>query len=211
MYNSQISAINLVRICKTIVLFFGLIVLTNTAKAYELSNIMVEKDEPVRQYRLPKTEETNNKTKKFLTLVKTDQKIRFTKNDLFCLAKNIYHEARGEPTVGKYAVAQVTINRLADTRFYGNTVCKIVTAPRQFSWTLNESLHKSQPSGKDWDESTRIAKSVLEEGVRLNGMDSALYFHAHYVNPKWRKFVRLTQIGGHIFYGTKVRYYWVGF
>src|SRR5687768_6444313 len=33
--------------------------------------------------------------------------------DIRCLAENIYFEARGEPLRGQYAVAEVTMNRLA--------------------------------------------------------------------------------------------------
>ena len=37
--------------------------------------------------------------------------IRDRERQLDCLAKNIYHEAAGEPFEGKVAVAQVTMNR----------------------------------------------------------------------------------------------------
>jgi hypothetical protein len=45
--------------------------------------------------------------------------------DLNCLTKNIYHEARGEPVDGQYAVAEVTMNRVA-SKHYPNTVCDVV-------------------------------------------------------------------------------------
>ncbi|NIO43392.1 MAG: hypothetical protein GTO41_26515, partial [Burkholderiales bacterium] len=45
--------------------------------------------------------------------------------ELNCLALNVYHEARGEPMAGQYAVAEVTMNRVASRR-YPNTVCKVV-------------------------------------------------------------------------------------
>jgi len=35
------------------------------------------------------------------------------KRNLTCLARNVYFEARGEPTAGQLAVAQVTMNRKA--------------------------------------------------------------------------------------------------
>ena len=35
--------------------------------------------------------------------------------DVFCMAKNIFHEAGTEPELGQYAVAQVTLNRVRDT------------------------------------------------------------------------------------------------
>ena len=42
-----------------------------------------------------------------------------------CLAKNIYHEARGESTAGMFAVGFVTLNRVMDSR-YPNTICGVV-------------------------------------------------------------------------------------
>ena len=60
---------------------------------------------------------------------------------LDCLAKNIYHEAKGEPFEGKVAVAQVTINRAASGQFPSD-ICKVVYQKNvvydkvlcQFSW-----------------------------------------------------------------------------
>ena len=45
--------------------------------------------------------------------------------DLRCLAENIYHEARGEPLAGQYAVAEVTMNRVR-SREFPNSVCAVV-------------------------------------------------------------------------------------
>ena len=61
--------------------------------------------------------------------------------DLECLALNIYREAGHEPFEGKVAVAQVTLNRVVDSRF-PNTVCDVVYEKTavyskvicQFSW-----------------------------------------------------------------------------
>ena len=68
---------------------------------------------------------------KFLQIVKTDDEVRYNKQDLFCMAKNIYHEAGSEPTLGKYAVAQVTINRMKSPK-YKDTVCSVVFEPINF-------------------------------------------------------------------------------
>src|SRR5262245_59643339 len=38
-----------------------------------------------------------------------------------CLAMTIYFEARGEPDIGKLAVAHVVVNRTHDTRFPSST------------------------------------------------------------------------------------------
>ena len=46
-------------------------------------------------------------------------------DELHCLAKNVYHEARGESKAGKLAVAHVTLNRVHSDEF-PDTVCGVV-------------------------------------------------------------------------------------
>ena len=69
--------------------------------------------------------------------------------DVFCLAKNIFHEAGIESDIGKYAVAQVTLNRVA-SRKYPNSVCKVVLQRYQFSWANKRSMHWTHPKGPNW-------------------------------------------------------------
>ena len=45
-----------------------------------------------------------------------------TNEQLSCLALNIFHEARGEPKLGQYAVAHVTKNRV-DSKLYPASYC----------------------------------------------------------------------------------------
>jgi spore germination cell wall hydrolase CwlJ-like protein len=138
----------------------------------------------------------------FLAVVPTDDKISYNKNDLFCMAKNIYHEAGSEPTLGKYAVAQVTINRMKSP-MYKDTVCSVVFEPYQFSWANYHGRRWTTPAGPSWNEAKRIAHDVLENNKRIKGLDEALFYHATYVRPSWsRKFDRVTRIGLHIFYET---------
>lgn len=132
--------------------------------------------------------------------VNTYEKIKHTKLDAFCMAKNIYHEARGESYEGKLAVAQVTINRLKSGR-WGDSVCSVVMSPYQFSWANDRSARWYHPRGTKWIEAQAIAKQVLVDGVRLRGLEKAKYFHADYVSPRWRLHKRrLVQIDRHIFY-----------
>lgn len=134
-------------------------------------------------------------------LVKTNQRVDYVDLDSFCLAKNIYHEARGEELLGKYAVAQVTINRWLKSK--NKTLCHIVLAPKQFSWTNDKSLRWSHPEGVAWDEAKMIAKQVLVEGYRVRGLEEARFYHADYVNPKWSDpNEKITQLGNHIFYAN---------
>lgn len=139
---------------------------------------------------------------KFLSIVDTSEKLRHNKTDEFCMAKNIYHEAGAEPTLGKYAVAQVTINRIKSPK-YGDGVCEVVFEPYQFSWANNRHRRWTTPKGEQWEQAKEIAKDVLRDGKRIYGMDDALFYHATYVRPSWaRTKDRLTRIGLHIFYNA---------
>ena len=110
--------------------------------------------------------------------------------NLACLATNVYREARGEPILGQYAVAQVTINRSGTI----SDLCKTVYEPYQFSWTLKNKNLKYD------DKSLRIAIEVVK-GSRISALKDATHFHAVYVKPEWSsKFKRLKRIGNHIFY-----------
>jgi spore germination cell wall hydrolase CwlJ-like protein len=119
-----------------------------------------------------------------------------SKQDIVCLAKNIYHEARGEPLHGQVAVAQVTINRLRHGK-YGNSICDVVYKPRQFSWTqIPQRIHDS----KAWENSMLVARAALTNSLPASKL-SALYFHTRQVNPKWNKHKQIEKvIGNHIFY-----------
>ena len=128
---------------------------------------------------------------------------------LDCLTKNIYWEAASEPFEGKVGVAQVTMNRLESGRF-ADTVCGVVYQKNvvyqkvicQFSWYC-ENNHVVRPVHKElWKESELVAKKVLLENFRLPSLGKALYYHADYVSPNWRK-PKIEQIGRHIFYGDR--------
>ena len=69
--------------------------------------------------------------------------------NLDCLARNIYYEARGEPLAGQYAVAEVTMNRKASP-FYPKTVCEVVYQREAFSWTDSKELET--PAGPAWKQ-----------------------------------------------------------
>jgi len=141
---------------------------------------------------------------KFLSIVDTNETVMHNRTDIFCMAKNIYHEAAHESTLGKYAVAQVTVNRMNDPRFEKG-ICEVVLEPYQFSWANNHRIRWTTPSGYRWEESKKIARDVLVEGKRVHGLDDALFYHADYVRPSWaRAKKRLAQIGAHIFYRPRV-------
>jgi len=134
-------------------------------------------------------------------IIKTDNRISYTKAEAECLAKNIYHEAGVEPIEGKFAVAQVTLNRLKSGR-WGRDICKVVYAKAQFSWTLSKKKRAEQPKGQLWAESQAVARSVLDRGYRVPSLAQSTLYHADYIKPPlWTKSVaKIQQIGQHIFY-----------
>lgn len=132
------------------------------------------------------------------SIINTGETVAYTKHDLDCLTKNIYYEAGVEPIEGKFAVANVTLNRLK-TGYWGNTVCKVVYAKAQFSWTLKKKLPTPNPDL--WEESQRVARNSLN-GYRVSGLGKSLFYHANYITtPNWAEDRHyITQIGQHLFY-----------
>lgn len=129
------------------------------------------------------------------------------RRSLRCLALNVYFEARGEPRAGQYAVAQVTMNRVASRR-YPSTVCAVVYQQNwdplrgrkvgAFSWTEFDVL--PSPRDREWLRAQEIAAEVYF-GRRAPELNGALHYHATYVQPSWsvgRK--PLAHIGKHLFY-----------
>jgi spore germination cell wall hydrolase CwlJ-like protein len=131
-------------------------------------------------------------------IIQVKEHVKYTKNDVECLTKNIYYEARGENTAGKFAVGHITVNRLK-TGYWGNSICKVVYAKKQFSWTLAKKLPR--PDSRAWAESEDVARKVLA-GHRVRGLTKSLYYHATYIkDPKWADSKHEAgQIGNHIFY-----------
>jgi spore germination cell wall hydrolase CwlJ-like protein len=127
--------------------------------------------------------------------------------ELRCLAENVYYEARGEPLAGQYAVAEVTMNRVASSLF-PKSVCEVVHEKRwdarrrrdvgAFSWTEIDSL--GRPRGAAWHEAREVATAVYD-GTHAPSVPNALYYHAKYIKPSWaRPSRRVATIGSHVFY-----------
>ncbi|MGD8782851.1 MAG: cell wall hydrolase [Thioalkalispiraceae bacterium] len=129
------------------------------------------------------------------------------RRELFCLAINIYHEARGEPKAGQYAVAEVTLNRVK-SKHYPESICKVVYQKNwdtirkryvsAFSWT--ELDYAINVNSKSWFEAMNIAERVYR-GEHQPRVEGALFYHARHIKPSWaRKKKVKAKIGKHIFY-----------
>lgn len=124
----------------------------------------------------------------------------------YCLALNIYYEARGSNLADKAAVADVVLNRVKDTR-YPNTICDVVQdgykkgrRDCQFSWYCDGK--SDTPQDKDrWFEAQMISWGMLEFDKFRGITEGATHYHATYVSPRWAKSLQLVgRIGAHIFY-----------
>lgn len=122
-----------------------------------------------------------------------------------CLAKTIYFEARGEPDAGKLAVGHVVMNRVASDD-YPDTVCQVMKqggAERlhrcQFSFYCDG--RSDEPKDKvAWRHSQALARAVFWD-FSPDPTGGARWYHADYVSPDWRtQFDKGPVIGQHVFY-----------
>lgn len=147
--------------------------------------------------------------------------------DVVCLAKNIYFEARNEPTKGQIAVALVTLNRVRSKRF-PNTVCnvvkqavrrngKVVLHKCHFSWYC-DGLPDKPLEYIPWRVSLAIARAMLQKsGVYITHygkrwhvedfLNGSTHYHTKDVDPYWNKnMLVIITIGEHIFYVDPYNY-----
>ena len=134
-------------------------------------------------------------------------------DEIDCLAKNIYFEARGESLTGKIAVANVTMNRVQHHK-YPSTVCAVVTQAKwyvnwkgnrlpkrnqcQFSWFCDGKADEPVDM-RAYKDSVRVAE-VVYHGYR-DLTDGSLFYHSTKVEPYWvASMVRTKSIGAHVFY-----------
>ena len=144
-----------------------------------------------------------------------------SQNQIECLAKNMYFEARGQGTAGVLAVSFVVLNRVNDHRF-PNTICEVVyqaiTRPSwkdkskrypirnrcQFSWYCDGK--SDVPKNKKlYNRLEGLATDMLSGKFNLIDItDGATFYHADYVQPSWAKTkTRTVEIEDHIFYRWK--------
>ena len=127
-----------------------------------------------------------------------------------CLADNIYFEAGYEPRDGQQAVALVTMNRVQSGTF-PTTICGVVKQKQnsvcQFSWWCDaraRARHDARRMNRDvYKQAQLVALNVYLNYNRIHDITKgALFYHADYVNPRWRNLQMTVKIGQHIFYRT---------
>ena len=120
--------------------------------------------------------------------------------DIRCLAYSIFREAGNQKEKDQYAVGQVHMNRLKEGS-WGKTMCKVVFAKAQFSWTLeSKAVSWSKRQEKHF---MQVAEGLMIDGFHVKKLasDKILHYHATYVNPKWAKQGQMVAVAGdHVFY-----------
>ena len=138
--------------------------------------------------------------------------------EAYCLAQNVFYEARGEPISGQFAVASVTLNRANDSR-YPDTICGVVKQGSgrscAFSWTCDSKRVGREISVKNADGSVnhRVAEQfktasmvavAAMAGAAEDKTRGATHFHNKTVKPMWAtRLIRTVTIGNHTFYRYK--------
>jgi spore germination cell wall hydrolase CwlJ-like protein len=133
---------------------------------------------------------------------------------MYCLAKNIYFEARGDNLAGRYAVADVVLNRVKDRR-YPETICDVVRQGQkdsngnmkknrcQFSWYC-DGKEDNTPNAEMWRQSQAIAYQIVILGTMRGITEGATHYHATYVNPSWNRGMDdIGRIGAHLFFRSR--------
>ena len=122
-------------------------------------------------------------------------------DNFYCLAQNIYFEARSESTAGKIAVGFTTLNRVHDKR-WPSTICTVVWQPNQFSWT-HDGLSDEPTNYSAWTEAQYLATVALE----LYAVKDSNHYHNNTVFPGWaeKNFEEsyLGFLNKHLFYDIK--------
>lgn len=124
--------------------------------------------------------------------------------DPLCLATTVYLEARDQSELGQRAVAEVALRRQEDGR-WGDSVCEVVTAPKQFAPTLvNPNFRMGNLEA--WQQAMDVAFKTQQNwqqpiADRQEVVPGASHFAAlRYANPTWRHYPTVATIGSHTFY-----------
>lgn len=131
-------------------------------------------------------------TAKALGITISTKSTKQSSSDLYLLAKCVHAEARGEPYVGKVAVAAVILNRVKSSQF-PNTIAGVIYQPYAFTAVTDGQINL---------EPDKTAYNAARDA--MNGWDptygSLFYYNPAKTTSKWiysRQVV--TTIGDHVF------------
>ena len=123
--------------------------------------------------------------------------------DSLCLSATLYLEARNQSVRGQQAVAEGALRR-EDCGLWGDSLCQVVTARKQFAPTL-VSPQTRLNNTEAWAQAVTIAIEAernwaLPQGERKEIVPGASHFMAHDIaSPSWRNAYQVAAIGDHTF------------
>ena len=123
--------------------------------------------------------------------------------DSLCLSATLYLEARNQSVRGQQAVAEVALRR-EDSGLWGDSLCQVVTARKQFAPTL-VSPQTRLNNTEAWAQAVTIAIEAernwaLPQGEHKEIVPGASHFMAHDIaSPSWRNAYQVAAIGDHTF------------
>jgi hypothetical protein len=137
------------------------------------------------------------------------------RQEIECLAQNIYFESAHEPVQGQIAVAFVTLNRMK-SGYFPNTYCDVVKQKTynnsytvcQFSWYCEDRPLAILKAGGLTNNNNSLYNKIVELSLNfylnhdkmMDPTKGALFYHADYVSPGWPNMRKTAYIGRHIFY-----------
>lgn len=126
-------------------------------------------------------------------------------DEVRCMARNIYHEARSESIDGQLAVAHVTLNRVEHDRF-PDSICDVVWQDKgpkawdcQFSWTCDGKADRPRDM-EAYALSVLLAIEVMRGAAEDLTDGSTYYLTVRDRYPGWvYRLETVGQIGAHLF------------
>ncbi|MCC7097498.1 MAG: cell wall hydrolase [Thermomonas sp.] len=126
--------------------------------------------------------------------------------DSLCLSTTVYLEARDQTALGQQAVAEVALRR-RDSGLWGNNLCAVVTARKQFAPTIVSPQTRLSNTGA-WEDAVTVALAsernwALPIGQRKQIVPGASHFAATAITGQiWRHANQVATIGDHTFYSV---------
>jgi spore germination cell wall hydrolase CwlJ-like protein len=124
--------------------------------------------------------------------------------DQLCMATTVYLEARDQPVLGQRAVAEVAMRR-KDSGLWGDSVCEVVNAPKQFAPTLvnpgtkitslaawEQAIDVTLQTQRNWDQPVAQREEVVPGASHFAALRIA--------SPSWQTYPRVAKIGDHTFF-----------
>ncbi len=142
----------------------------------------------------------------------------FQENEIKCLAIALYHEARGEPVIGQYAVGATIMNRVR-SKAYPNKICGVVFQNEhlinrcQFSFAC-DGISDHPKNEKSFKKMKRLAKMIFYKGIAREAKfighgfevnaNNMTHYHRYDVYPVWsNNLEKVSTLGDHVFFTSK--------